>query len=101
LVAHREWLYFPQFHLLEPAAAATAITANVVQIGATAVQHALQPNPGALGVDTVGTGIAEASKAIPRYGKLVAPVVNEVNESVKNSSVGQAIQNWINERLKK
>jgi filamentous hemagglutinin len=67
----------------EPAAAATAITANVVQIGATAVQHALQPNPGALGVDTVGTGIAEASKAIPRYGKLVAPVVNEVNESVK------------------
>jgi hypothetical protein len=72
-----------------------------VQIGATAVQHALQPNPGALGVDTVGTGIAEASKAIPRYGKLVAPVVNEVNESVKNSSVGQAIQNWINERLKK
>lgn len=87
--------------MLEPAAAATAITANVVQIGATAVQHALQPNPGALGVDTVGTGIAEASKAIPRYGKLVAPVVNEVNESVKNSSVGQAIQNWINERLKK
>jgi len=87
--------------LLEPAAAATAITANVLQIGATAVQHALQPNPGALGVDTVGTGIAEASKAIPRYGKLVAPVVNEVNESVKNSSVGQAIQNWINERLKK
>ncbi len=87
--------------MLEPAAAATAITANVVQIGATAVRHALQPNPGALGVDTVGTGIAEASKAIPRYGKLVAPVVNEVNESVKNSSVGQAIQNWINERLKK
>ena len=87
--------------MLEPAAAATAITANVVQIGATAVQHALQPKPGALGVDTVGTGIAEASKAIPRYGKLVAPVVNEVNESVKNSSVGQAIQNWINERLKK
>lgn len=87
--------------MLEPAAAATAITANVLQIGATAVQHALQPNPGALGVDTVGTGIAEASKAIPRYGKLVAPVVNEVNESVKNSSVGQAIQNWINERLKK
>ena len=87
--------------MLEPAAAATAITANVLQIGATAVQHALQPNPGALGVDTVGTGIAEASKAIPRYGKLVAPVVNEVNESVKNPSVGQAIQNWINERLKK
>lgn len=87
--------------MLEPAAAATAITANVLQIGATAVQHALQPKPGALGVDTVGTGIAEASKAIPRYGKLVAPVVNEVNESVKNSSVGQAIQNWINERLKK
>ena len=87
--------------MLEPAAAATAITANVLQIGATAVQHALQPNPGALGVDTVGTGIAEASTAIPRYGKLVAPVVNEVNEAVKNSSIGQAIENWINERLKK
>lgn len=65
------------------------------------MQHALLPNPGALTLDTGGTFISEVSNKIPGFGKMVAPVVNEVSEAVKNSGVGQTIQNTINERLKR
>jgi filamentous hemagglutinin len=84
-----------------PVAEAVAVGATVVNFGATVTQQLLSPNAGALGADAIGTAVGEASNAIPGYGKLVGPVVNEITETGKSSSWATNVQNWINERLTK
>jgi len=76
-------------------------TATTVGFGASALEQLLRPNAGSLAADVFFSGISEASNAIPGYGGVIAPIVNEANEVAKQSGWSTYFQNLINKGLGK
>src|SRR5450830_581111 len=76
-------------------------TATTVGFGASALEQLLRPNAGSLAADVFFSGISEASNAIPGYGGVIAPIVNEANEVEKQSGWSTYFQNLINKGLGK
>ncbi|MEJ7686506.1 MAG: DUF637 domain-containing protein, partial [Variovorax sp.] len=82
------------------AAAATAIGATAVNLGATTVEQLFRPDPGKALVDAAVTGIGIAAEHVPGIGPVLAPVTNEMLEAWKNSGTSQPFQQWWNERFR-
>ena len=85
----------------QPAAAATAAAATVVDFGAKVVEQIARPDVGKGVVDVGATGAGAAAERIPRVGPLIAPVSNELIELWKNSNSSLSLQQWINDQRKK
>lgn len=84
-----------------PLAEGVSVMATAANYALTVLQQMVRPNAGALAADTVTSGIGEAANAVPGFGKLIAPVVNEALEAGKASAWSNDAQKKINESLRK
>ncbi|MCY1329891.1 adhesin HecA family repeat [compost metagenome] len=84
-----------------PLADGVSVMATAANYALTVLQQAVRPNAGSLAADTVAAGVGEAANAIPGYGKLLAPVVNEAVEAGKASDWSNDAQKKINDSLRK
>jgi hypothetical protein len=79
-----------------PAAAIVSTGADTVELGAAEIKHTPQPNTGMIATDIADTATGEVVTKIPGVGKLVAPVVNETIEALKNSEAVRGLQDRVN-----
>ena len=78
----------------------TAVTADVIDYGARAVEQLVRPNTGQVIVDGLGDGVAEVTGHIPKIGPVLAPAIGQVTDIVKETSVVKDAQQSINDLTK-
>ena len=81
-------------------AKAVAVGATVVGFGADAVEQAMRPNIGQTSINLIGFDVGASIEPLPG-GKIVAPLTNEVIETVKNSDAVRSLSTRINESVKR
>jgi hypothetical protein len=77
----------------QPITAATAVGAAAINVGATAIEQLLRPDPGKLVVDTALTITGSVTERVPVIGPVAAPTTNEMLEAWKNSGTSHPFSN--------
>jgi len=83
---------------VKPITGVVAVGATAIGVAADAVEQMARPNTGQTTVNLGGSAIGIAIDAVPN-GKLIAPITNEAIETLKNSWIGNAIRDGVNQLL--